>query len=479
MVFIQYFTLIIALFGMTTLYGDNIPIITERPIHEGYTSRFTDITPPVVVPKSPPEDLIHDIPPKIDSRAIWIPGYWVWIPEKNDYSWICGVWRIPPPDHEWISGSWIKYQNGWTYVRGFWSLFPEDKLDIVEKTPPNPINDNPPPAPDENSFWAYGHWKYSETTKKFGWMEGIWQPYDPDWVLTPAHYVWTPKGYAFIDPYWDYPINKRGALYNCTNPPSMIPTNQVIQSCIAYYPDYINWIHHWWHFNPGWFGDCWCTPPWWHWNTWWSFSWHDHWDLWWWFGHPGFPQPFWLTVELSQKMAPPADQLIELMKKLNGPDFIKEIKPIKDPLKPSGKGKEKSIERPTIPSTVKPIGKIALPKIIPKYIKLPKKPVEQYKPQPVDVGSYRPQHEEPSLTPLLDTDRPDYSDYEPLYEYKYQPQYRYQPDYYYKPYRKDEDEFPQRKPEYDKPGRGRTPPHKGRDSSTNPRTDSKGTDRGR
>src|SRR5262249_11542742 len=36
---------------------------------------------------------------------------------------------------------------------------------------------------------------------------------DPEWVLIPAHYCWTPAGYVFVDDYWDYSLRNRGLLY--------------------------------------------------------------------------------------------------------------------------------------------------------------------------------------------------------------------------------------------------------------------------
>jgi hypothetical protein len=35
----------------------------------------------------------------------------------------------------------------------------------------------------------------------------------PDWVWVPDHYVWAPRGYVFVDGYWDYSIGRRGVLF--------------------------------------------------------------------------------------------------------------------------------------------------------------------------------------------------------------------------------------------------------------------------
>jgi hypothetical protein len=35
----------------------------------------------------------------------------------------------------------------------------------------------------------------------------------PSWVWIPAHYVWTPGGYLFVEGYWDLPLASRGILF--------------------------------------------------------------------------------------------------------------------------------------------------------------------------------------------------------------------------------------------------------------------------
>jgi len=34
-----------------------------------------------------------------------------------------------------------------------------------------------------------------------------------DWDWIPAHYVWAPRGYVFVDGYWDYSVDRRGVLF--------------------------------------------------------------------------------------------------------------------------------------------------------------------------------------------------------------------------------------------------------------------------
>ena len=42
---------------------------------------------------------------------------------------------------------------------------------------------------------------------------GLWATVQPDWDWVPDHYVYAPRGYLFVDGYWDYSIGRRGVLF--------------------------------------------------------------------------------------------------------------------------------------------------------------------------------------------------------------------------------------------------------------------------
>ena len=42
----------------------------------------------------------------------WIPGYWAWDDERNDYLWISGIWRDIPPGRQWVPGYWSQVDGG-------------------------------------------------------------------------------------------------------------------------------------------------------------------------------------------------------------------------------------------------------------------------------------------------------------------------------------------------------------------------------
>ncbi len=425
----------------TFSYSDNFAFNNDTPIHEAYATHYEYASPPERVAKKPPAEKVQNIPPKPTEDSVWVSGYWTWIPETNEFKWLCGVWRRPPPNHEWVSGSWIKNEEGWSWLQGFWNLVPEEKLAFVREKPPTKINENPAPATDKNSFWAFGYWKYDTEKKSYGWNEGSWQKFDKNWVLAPANYIWRPNGYVFVPPYWDYPIDQRGALYTCTYPLNKITTDTVLQNSFARYPDHLSWIQHWWQFNRSWWENCSCTPPWWNWDNWWTFAWQDQWALWWWYTHPGSTQPDWLTKEISDKIVPASNNVIELMKQMKVPESIATTTAKGEVLQATGQALSKdNIPRPAIAIDVKSVGRADIPKPLPPPPPPPPKVVT--KPLPIDIPRKKQVEEnpmsDPSLTPLLDSERPNYSQYEPLYEFRYQPEYKYQPEYYYKPYKEDD-----------------------------------------
>src|SRR5262245_10063417 len=80
---------------------DGVEVLTRGPVHEAFAETIVfDPEPGVVVPKEPP-DLIEEVPPEQKPEGTnveWIPGYWAWEDERNDFLWVSGVWRAVPPD---------------------------------------------------------------------------------------------------------------------------------------------------------------------------------------------------------------------------------------------------------------------------------------------------------------------------------------------------------------------------------------------
>ena len=398
-------------FMIGSVYGDSFPIIDPNPIHEAFATKFTDVGPIETIAKRPPAPKAETKPTKPFQDAVWISGYWAWIQDKNDFEWVCGVWRRVPPNHVWISGYWYEKNGGFSWMRGFWSPVSQNQLTYIQKPPPNPVQENVSDAPNENYFWANGYWDYNASTKQYSWLGGQWQPFDRNWVLAPSHYVWRPEGYVFIPFYWDWAIDNRGNAYSCTERGIVIETDIIIRRLFLHYPDHISWYWHWWHYHPHFWGDCMCLPPWWHWHGWWAFNWHDHWNMWWWWGHPGFPHPFWLAVHMSNHMGPPfplflnflnnwpmplfitphgipllGDWLDAMGQNLllpNDPNALEQLRenvggklakpsPILRPTGPTTPPRD--LPRPVFPETVREAGKVSIPRLPTIRITLPPKP---------------------------------------------------------------------------------------------------------
>ncbi|MEJ2023760.1 MAG: YXWGXW repeat-containing protein, partial [Deltaproteobacteria bacterium] len=75
---------------------DDVQVLDSGPIHEAFAQALVmDPEPGIVTPKEPPP-LIDEMPPeqKPEGDAQWIPGYWAWDDERDDYIWVSGIWRV-------------------------------------------------------------------------------------------------------------------------------------------------------------------------------------------------------------------------------------------------------------------------------------------------------------------------------------------------------------------------------------------------
>jgi hypothetical protein len=194
---------------------DKEVVQTRGPINQGF-AETTDMTPqpsPQVAKQPPPP--INEAPPDErpdNAETTWVPGYWSWAPDANNFVWVSGSWRVPPPGHRWMPGYWSDTDAGYQWVSGFWT--PEDVEEMTYLPAPPSYRDegvdvtNPP---DDQHFWVPGYWAYR--TRAYEWQPGYWSQVVPNWMWVAAHYVWTPYGYVFVAGHWDYPLTGRGMLF--------------------------------------------------------------------------------------------------------------------------------------------------------------------------------------------------------------------------------------------------------------------------
>jgi hypothetical protein len=211
-------------------------VLTRGPVHEAFAEPVNlQIQAGLMVSNHPPAN-IKEIPPAErpkGDRYVWVPGYWSWDGDRNNYIWVSACWRAAPPNLSWVPGYWSQVTGGWEWVAGFWT--PAGIRDI-EYLPAPPAYDymqppSHPPSPDyiwvpSCQYWYQGHYVQ---------RPGYWLEAHPDWVWVPSYYVWTPRGYIFCEGHWDYPLEDRGVLFA----PVYFPQSVYGRSGFSYSPSIV------------------------------------------------------------------------------------------------------------------------------------------------------------------------------------------------------------------------------------------------
>ncbi len=193
---------------------DGVSVLTRGPVHEAYAEP-SDTQPQAspLVTKQPPEP-VEEVPPdqKPEGDNVqWMPGYWQWDGDTQDFLWVSGFWRDVPPGRHWVPGAWQPVEGGWHWVAGFWAADGQEEVEYLPPPPPTLDEGPSTPAPDEDSTYVPGCWVHRET--RFFWRPGYWVAVRPDWCWTPDRYVWTPSGCLFVNGFWDHPLHERGLLF--------------------------------------------------------------------------------------------------------------------------------------------------------------------------------------------------------------------------------------------------------------------------
>src|SRR5205823_691564 len=115
-----------------------VQVLTQGPVHEAFAEPVVfDPKAGPVIPKQPPQ-AIEEMPPdqKPDSPdAQWIPGYWAWDDSRNDFLWVSGIWRVPPPGRQWVPGYWNQVQGGYQWVPGAWTVVDQQQTQYLPPPP--------------------------------------------------------------------------------------------------------------------------------------------------------------------------------------------------------------------------------------------------------------------------------------------------------------------------------------------------------
>ncbi len=262
--------------------SDGMEVLTSGALHEAYAEP-TQLNPAdgVVTFKAPPE-AIEEIPPaeKPEGDVLWIPGYWSWDVERDDYIWISGVWRVAPYGRSWVPGYWSRVNGGWSWVSGFWMAEETKSVTYLQRPPATLELGASSPAPSPNHLWTPGSWIW--TGGGYAWRPGYWVMASPTWVWQPSVYTWTPAGYVFVDGYWDYAFDNRGVVFApvyYTAPvyvsvgyvyrpriviqASLLSVNLFFStsSCHFYFGNYYGPACYGWGYRPWWYAHGYCYQP--------------------------------------------------------------------------------------------------------------------------------------------------------------------------------------------------------------------------
>ncbi|HWE83707.1 MAG TPA: hypothetical protein VG267_02100 [Terracidiphilus sp.] len=85
-----------------------------------YKPAFTQVA--ISVDFAPPALPEYDQPPCPEDGWIWVPGYWAWDADDEDYYWVPGTWvAAPEPGYLWTP-AWWGWENGaYLFHDGYWA----------------------------------------------------------------------------------------------------------------------------------------------------------------------------------------------------------------------------------------------------------------------------------------------------------------------------------------------------------------------
>ena len=192
---------------------EEVVVLTRGPVHEAFAQPvvFTEDTA-FTISRRPPEpidEIVPEMKPEGD-HIVWIPGYWSWDSDRNDFIWVSGCWRAVPPNTSWVPGYWAQSTRGYQWTSGFWAASGAQEIEYLP-APPTTLEAGPRGVGSADSIWVPGCWVRHEG--RYAWRAGFWEQARPDWVWVPSQYISTPRGWIYVEGYWDYPLSRRGVAY--------------------------------------------------------------------------------------------------------------------------------------------------------------------------------------------------------------------------------------------------------------------------
>ncbi len=207
---------VLALLLCSSVRSQDAQVLPSGPVHEAFATAPGDREPAPLIDQTPPEPLNEELPddkPDVDNVQ-WIGGYWSHDPQKKDFVWVSGVWRLPPPGQQWVAGYWNQVGDRWQRVPGLWSTLSNTGAAqpvAYLPRPPAVRVETPGAPPQAGSTWVAGSWQYGSSG--YTWSPGQWIAGRPGWMWTAPSYSWTPAGYVWSRGYWDYGWGRRGLAF--------------------------------------------------------------------------------------------------------------------------------------------------------------------------------------------------------------------------------------------------------------------------
>jgi hypothetical protein len=191
-----------------------VEVLTRGPVNEAFDEPVSlQAEAGLVAPSQPPPN-IEEVPPADrpqGNRYVWVPGYWSWDADRNDFIWVSACWRVAPPNMYWVPGYWTPVTGGWEWVPGFWAPAGTRSIDYLPAPPETVDIEAPGPPPAQDRVWVPGCWYWYQN--RYVRRPGYWLQAQPGWVWVPSHYHWSPRGYVFAEGHWDYVVAQRGVLF--------------------------------------------------------------------------------------------------------------------------------------------------------------------------------------------------------------------------------------------------------------------------
>ncbi len=194
----------------------DVQILTRGPVHEAFAETVSFDPRPGLIVRAEVPNPIEELPPEQQlegDNVSWIPGYWAWDDERNDFLWISGIWRNLPPGRQWIPGYWSSIGDGQSqWTSGYWADSTTSEVTYLATLPPRNIDTGPNiAASSDDQNWIPGNWVWNEN--RYAWRPGYWMALRTNWTWVPSRYNWNRRGYVYVDGYWDYAAACRGVLF--------------------------------------------------------------------------------------------------------------------------------------------------------------------------------------------------------------------------------------------------------------------------